>query len=120
MNNNIINLLIIFFIFIIIYYIYNLYFSIYEPMSNCDKTNDYLKQDINKIDDNLNNNTKQINKLEQDIKIINENIENNKKNIEDQKNQIIELSKAMIPMHKSNIHKVGIDNPEDIKPENFI
>ena len=83
-------------------------------MSNCDKTTDYLKQDINKFDDNLRNNTRQINKLEQDIKIINQNIENNKKMIEDQNNQIQELSKAMVETNKANVPEVGVNNPDDI------
>jgi peptidoglycan hydrolase CwlO-like protein len=89
-------------------------------MSNCDKTTDYLKQDINKFDDKLNNNTKQINKLEQDIKIVNDNIKNNKKMIEDQNKIIQNLSKAMVETNKANVPKVGVDNPDDINPDEII
>ena len=114
MNNNIINLLIIFFIIIIFYYLYDLYFTIYEPMSNCDKTTDYLKQDLNKFENKTEDNTKRLNKLEEDIKIINNNIEKNKEYIDNQQEQIKSLSEAMIDKNKAKVPKTTNEIPDDL------
>jgi len=112
MNNNIINSLIIIFSILICYYLYDLYFTIYEPMDNCDKTSDYLKQDITKFENKLDANIKQINKLEQDITLMKDTINNNKTNLSQQQQQIIDLSSAISTTTSSNIPKIGNTNPE--------
>lgn len=112
MNNNIINSLIIIFSILICYYLYDLYFTIYEPMDNCDKTSDYLKQDITKFENKLDANIKQINKLEQDITLMKDTINNNKTNLSQQQQQIIDLSSTISTTTASNIPKIGNTTPE--------
>lgn len=110
MNNKIINILIIFFIIAIIYYLYDIFFNIYEPMECQDKTTDYLKQDLNKFETKLDNNSESINKLFQDIELMRETIDKNKSNIEDNQKSIVEFGTSFAENTSKDIPEVDLDN----------
>lgn len=117
MNNKIVNLLITVFIFCILYYLYDIYFTIYESMEcNNDKTSDYLKQDINKVELKLDNNSTDINKMMQDIEFMQESIENNKNSIKTNNTSISEMGSSLVKTNKNNIPNIDMDglDPESI------